>query len=119
MDNNKIRLYKFTSGLQRKANLEDNYRTNVLENTGDNLYLSEDKSFIIHENSRFPLNYIKTVYFGDPRAESTKAYMRLAQRDVSVRVIYRVKERDLSMIYYHNGQQYVFSHIAFSNREYR
>jgi len=119
MNNNKIKLYRFTSGLQRKANLEVGYTTNILEHTGDNLYISEDKSFIIHENATFPLNYIKTVYFGDPKAESTKAYFRLAQRDVSVRVIYRVKERDLTMIYYHDGKQYVFSHITFSNREYR
>ena len=89
------------------------------DNTNYDLYIAEDKSFIIYEKTKLPLTFIRVVYIGDPDAESTKAPMRLAQRDVSMRVIYRVKERDLTMIYYHDGSGYKFSHITFSNRDYR
>ena len=89
------------------------------DNTKIDLFIAEDKSFIIYEKNRFPLSYVRTVYFGDPKAESTKADIRLAQRDVSMRIIYRVKERDLSIILYHDGESYKFSHITFSNREFR
>ena len=119
MSTNKMKLIKFTSGLSRTANIQDSYYPSLLDNTGIDLLISEDKSFIIYEKTRFPLNYIKTVYIGDPNAESTKAPMRLAQRDVSMRIIYRVKERDLNIIYYHDGNNYKFSHITFSNREFR
>jgi hypothetical protein len=118
MNNNKMKLIKFTSGLSRTANIYDN-NMSLLDNTGIDLFVSEDKSFIIYEKNRFPLNYIKTVYIGDPYAESTKAPIRLAQRDVSMRIIYRIKERDLTFIYYHDGINYKFSHITFSNREFR
>ena len=119
MDNNKIKLYKFSSGLSRTSNYFDMGAATLLDNTNCDLYIAEDKSFIIYEKTKLPLTFIRVVYIGDPDAESTKAPMRLAQRDVSMRVIYRVKERDLTMIYYHDGSGYKFSHITFSNRDYR
>ena len=117
--NNKIKLIKFTSFISRTANINDSYETLLTDNTGINLFISEDKSFIIYENSKLPLSYVRTVYIGDPKAESTKADIKLAQRDVSMRVIYRIKERDLVFIYYHDGIKYKFSHIAFSNRDFK
>jgi len=119
MNNNKIKFYKFLSGIPRTANIDDGYNYMLLDNTSIDLLIAEDKSFIIYEKTKLPLSFVKVVYIGDPNAESTKAPIKLVQRDVSMQVIYRVKERDLCMIYFHDGKNYKFSHITFSNREFR
>jgi len=113
---NRIKLLKFKESRPRTMDSSCGLITDYLL---DELLISEDKTFIIHNKTRFPLTYIKTIKFGDPLAMSTKADIILAQRDVSIFIVYRTEGRDLTIVSLFDGQKYKFDHIKFSNREYR
>mgnify|MGYP003334961335 CR=1 FL=1 len=83
------------------------------------ILLAEDCSYMIHNNVRFPLTFVRTVKFGDPTVESSKAYMKLAQRDVSMYIMYRTENRDFTIVKIHDGTDYKFDHIKFHNLEFR
>ena len=83
------------------------------------LFLSKNKDYFIINKNKFPLKYIRTVYFGTPKVYATNSDDKLAGRDVSMRVIYQSEFQDFILIYFHNGDKYIFDSLQFSNREYR
>ncbi len=83
------------------------------------LYLSKENNFIIYENSKLLLEYIDTIYIGAPDVYSSIADVTLAGRDVQKIIKYRTEGRDFNIVFYYINGKYMFSHIKFSNFEYR
>ncbi len=83
------------------------------------LYLSKENNFIIYENSKLLLEYIDTIYIGAPEVYSLIADVTLAGRDVQKIIKYRTEGRDLNIIFYFDNGKYNFSHIKFSNFEFK
>ena len=112
-----MKLIKLTAG--RLRNEDFNNIPLIDYDRTKQLLLAEDCSYMIHNNTRFPLTFVRAVKFGDPTVESSKAYMKLAQRDVSMYIIYRTENRDFTIVKLHDGKDYKFNHIKFHNLEFR
>ena len=90
----------------------------------DKIFLSEDNSFIIYKNNNYPLEYINTVQFGDPkglRSTVNENKIKLVGRDIAKHIIYRTEFRDFIIIFSYDSEMntYKLNSIKFQNKVYR
>jgi hypothetical protein len=89
-------------------------------NKKNKLYLDRNSNFILFENSRLPLEYINTLFIGEPNVFNVVSDdIPVVGRDVTKIIKYRVEGRDLNIIFYYQDGKYKFNHIKFSNRTYK
>jgi hypothetical protein len=95
-----------------------------IEYTIEKISLSEDNSFMIYKNNYYPLEYINTVQFGDPKGLGSivnENKIKLAGRDITKHIIYRTEFRDFIIIFSYDSKMntYKFDSIKFQNKVYR
>jgi hypothetical protein len=90
----------------------------------EKIFLSEDNSFMIYKNNLYPLEYINSVQFGDPRGLKSiinENKTRLLGRDIARHIIYRTEFKDFVIILSYNpcDNSYKFNSIKFQNKVFR
>jgi hypothetical protein len=90
----------------------------------EKISLSEDNSFMIYKNNIYPLEYINTVQFGDPKGLKSiinQNKIKLVGRDIAKHIIYRTEFRDFIIIFSYESEtnSYRFNSIKFQNKVYR
>lgn len=90
----------------------------------EKIFLSEDNTFMIYKNNYYPLEFINSVQFGDPRGMKSiinENKTILAGRDVARHIIYRTEFKDFVIIlsYDCNNNTYKFNSIRFQNKVFR
>jgi hypothetical protein len=89
-------------------------------NKKNKLYLDRNSNFILFEKSKLPLEYINTLFIGEPNVfNDVSDDIPVVGRDVTKIIKYRVEGRDLNIIFYYEDGKYKFNHIKFSNRIYK
>jgi hypothetical protein len=87
-------------------------------NESTNLLVSQDKSYFILNNIKYPLSYVRTVKFGIPNVFATNSDDKIVGRDVSIHEIYRNSFNDFILIYYYDKKKYRFDRIKYANKDY-
>jgi hypothetical protein len=90
----------------------------------EKISLAEDNSFMIYKNRMYPLEYIDTVYFGNPLGLTSpieENKVKLAGRDVTKQIIYRTEFKDfvITFVYEFEIKKFRFDNIRFQNRTFR
>ena len=90
----------------------------------EKIFLSEDNSFMIYKNNIYPLEYISTVQFGDPRGLKSivnENKTKIVGRDIAKHIIYRTEFKDFIIILSYDpcDNSYNFNSIKFQNKVYR
>ncbi len=100
--------------INQNGSVDYDFRTNK----STQLFVSQDKSYFVLNNTKYPLKYVRTVKFGIPKVFATNSDDKLAGRDVSIHEIYRSAFSDFILIYYYEKNSYRFDRIKFSNKDY-
>ncbi len=83
------------------------------------LKLDKDNKYIIYEGVQLQIEYISTEKIGKPNMYSKIDDINVAGRDVLKTIKYRVEGRDLNIVFLYDENIYKFSHIQFSNYQFK